>query len=98
MISPHFLQSHNIPVVKVTQYPGEFIINYPGAYHAGFNHGGYTIVFAQRLVWPGSFRAHQMVVIQWIQVTTVRSRPTSRLGRGLASAHRQITANATATV
>ncbi|KAK9828707.1 hypothetical protein WJX72_001637 [[Myrmecia] bisecta] len=39
LISPQMLQAHNIPVVKVTQYPGEFIINYPGAYHAGFNHG-----------------------------------------------------------
>ena len=31
MVSPELLRLHSIPVVKVTQYPGEFIINYPGA-------------------------------------------------------------------
>ena len=39
LISPELLRLHNIPVVKLVQYPGEFVINYPGAYHSGFNHG-----------------------------------------------------------
>ncbi|KAK9810617.1 hypothetical protein WJX73_004683 [Symbiochloris irregularis] len=39
MVSPEFLRLHSIPVVKVMQYPGEFILNAPGAYHAGFNCG-----------------------------------------------------------
>ena len=30
-MSPHLLVQHSIPVVRVVQYPGEFIINYPGA-------------------------------------------------------------------
>ena len=29
-MSPHLLQHHNIPVLRVTQYPGEFVINYAG--------------------------------------------------------------------
>lgn len=39
MISPQLLEAHAIPVVRCTQEPGEFMINFPGAYHAGFNHG-----------------------------------------------------------
>jgi jumonji domain-containing protein 2 len=39
MISPDVLKAHNIPYVMGTQYAGEFIVNYPGAYHSGFNHG-----------------------------------------------------------
>ena len=31
LVSPHLLVQHSIPVVRVVQYPGEFIINYPGA-------------------------------------------------------------------
>ncbi len=29
-MSPYLLLQNNIPVVRCTQYPGEFIINYPG--------------------------------------------------------------------
>mmetsp|Transcript_31647 Transcript_31647/g.43897 ORF Transcript_31647/g.43897 Transcript_31647/m.43897 type:complete len:673 (+) Transcript_31647:311-2329(+) len=39
ILSPAFLKQHNIPVVRVTQNAREFIINFPGAYHAGFNQG-----------------------------------------------------------
>lgn len=30
MVSPELLRLHSIPVVKVIQYPGEFILNSPG--------------------------------------------------------------------
>ena len=39
LISPKRLHDADIPFVKVVQYPGEMIINCPGAYHAGFNSG-----------------------------------------------------------
>ena len=39
VVSPQVLQQHQIPVIKMTQYPGEFVINFPGAYHSGFNQG-----------------------------------------------------------
>ena len=29
-MSPYVLLQNNIPVVRCTQFPGEFIINYPG--------------------------------------------------------------------
>ena len=30
LVSPYLLLQNNIPVVRCVQYPGEFIINYPG--------------------------------------------------------------------
>lgn len=39
LFSPQFLRQHSIPFVKVVQRPGDFILTFPGAYHAGFNHG-----------------------------------------------------------
>jgi [histone H3]-trimethyl-L-lysine9/36 demethylase len=39
LISPQLLEAHAIPVVRTTQYAGEFMLNFPGAYHAGFNFG-----------------------------------------------------------
>ena len=39
VISPEILVQEGIPVYKVTQEAGEFIITFPYAYHAGFNHG-----------------------------------------------------------
>lgn len=39
LISPALLDQHKIPYVRAVQQPREFMINYPGAYHAGFNAG-----------------------------------------------------------
>merc|ERR1712232_633939 len=39
MISPSVLKSANISVYTGIQREREFIITFPGAYHAGFNHG-----------------------------------------------------------
>ena len=39
LISPKLLQAHGIPYHKVIHYSGEFMITFPGAYHAGFNLG-----------------------------------------------------------
>lgn len=39
MISPDILRQNQIPFVKTIQEAGEFIIVFPFAYHAGFNHG-----------------------------------------------------------
>eukprot|EP00850_Spirogloea_muscicola_P007538 SM000038S14351 [mRNA] locus=s38:407647:411817:+ [translate_table: standard] len=39
LVTPQLLQQYNIPVIKVVQEPGQFVINLPGVYHAGFNHG-----------------------------------------------------------
>ncbi|KAI5067853.1 hypothetical protein GOP47_0016198 [Adiantum capillus-veneris] len=39
MFAPKLLIDHELPVFKAVQYPGEFIITFPRAYHAGFSHG-----------------------------------------------------------
>ena len=39
MISPSIVRSAGIPLFTGVQREGEFIITFPGAYHAGFNHG-----------------------------------------------------------
>lgn len=39
MISPQLLDLHQVPYIRVTQRPREFIVNAPAAYHAGFNTG-----------------------------------------------------------
>ncbi|XP_072294505.1 lysine-specific demethylase 4A-like isoform X2 [Eucyclogobius newberryi] len=39
LISPSILKKYGIPFEKVTQLEGQFILTFPFAYHAGFNHG-----------------------------------------------------------
>ncbi|GMI32202.1 hypothetical protein TrRE_jg2457, partial [Triparma retinervis] len=39
MFSPILLRKANIPVCKITQHPGEFIITFPRAFHGGFSMG-----------------------------------------------------------
>ncbi|XP_055012850.1 lysine-specific demethylase 4A-like isoform X2 [Boleophthalmus pectinirostris] len=39
LISPSILRKYAIPFEKVTQHEGQFILTFPFAYHAGFNHG-----------------------------------------------------------
>ena len=41
MFPPEILSEHKVPVYKAVQEPGEFIITFPQAYHAGFSHGKY---------------------------------------------------------
>ena len=38
-MNPNVLQSHGVPVYRMDQQAGEFIITFSRAYHAGFNHG-----------------------------------------------------------
>ncbi|KAL8196327.1 hypothetical protein R6Q57_025327 [Mikania cordata] len=39
LFPPSILSQYNVPVYKAVQKPGEFVITFPRAYHAGFNHG-----------------------------------------------------------
>jgi histone demethylase JARID1 len=39
MFSPQVVQNRNVPVYKMIQYEGEFIITFPRAYHCGFSYG-----------------------------------------------------------
>lgn len=51
MFPPNVLLQNHVPVYKVIQLPGEFIVTFPKAYHAGFSHGfncGEAVNFAAR--------------------------------------------------
>ncbi|KAJ7570047.1 hypothetical protein O6H91_01G104900 [Diphasiastrum complanatum] len=39
MFPPKVLYEQNVPVYRAVQEPGQFIITFPQAYHAGFSHG-----------------------------------------------------------
>lgn len=39
LFPPNILLEHKVPVYKAVQKPGEFVITFPRAYHAGFSHG-----------------------------------------------------------
>lgn len=39
LFSPNVLLQHRVPVYRVVQQPGEYVITFPKSYHAGFSHG-----------------------------------------------------------
>ncbi|XP_056174515.1 lysine-specific demethylase JMJ13 isoform X3 [Syzygium oleosum] len=38
LFPPNILLKHDVPVFKAVQKPGEFVVTFPRAYHAGFSH------------------------------------------------------------
>jgi histone demethylase JARID1 len=38
-LSPSFLKQEGVPVYRIVQQPGDFVITFPNAYHSGFNAG-----------------------------------------------------------
>jgi len=43
MFPPNVLLEHDVTVYKAVQKPGEFVITFPRAYHAGFSHGNLSL-------------------------------------------------------
>ncbi|KAL8150530.1 hypothetical protein V2J09_020338 [Rumex salicifolius] len=39
LFPPSILLEHGVPVYRAVQNPGEFVVTFPRAYHAGFSHG-----------------------------------------------------------
>ncbi|CAA2991256.1 probable lysine-specific demethylase ELF6 [Olea europaea subsp. europaea] len=39
VLSPEVIVASNIPCCRLVQYPGEFVVTFPRAYHIGFSHG-----------------------------------------------------------
>ncbi|XP_029116101.1 lysine-specific demethylase JMJ13 isoform X2 [Elaeis guineensis] len=66
MFPPNILFEHNVPVYKAVQGPGEFIITFPRAYHAGFSHGfncGEAVNFAVGDWFPFGFVARRQYAL-----------------------------------
>jgi hypothetical protein len=39
MFSPRLLQNAEVPITKLLQYPGEYVVTFPRAFHGGFSMG-----------------------------------------------------------
>ncbi|PWZ15843.1 Lysine-specific demethylase SE14 [Zea mays] len=39
LMSPDVLVARGVPCCRLVQYPGEFVVTFPRAYHIGFSHG-----------------------------------------------------------
>ncbi|KAL3497897.1 hypothetical protein ACH5RR_040629 [Cinchona calisaya] len=67
LFPPNILLQHNVPVYKAVQKPGEYIITFPRAYHAGFSHGfncGEAVNFAIGDWFPlGSIASHRYALL-----------------------------------
>ncbi|XP_068650172.1 lysine-specific demethylase JMJ13-like isoform X2 [Aristolochia californica] len=75
---PSILLEKGVPVFKATQKPGEFIITFPHAYHAGFSHGfncGEAVNFA---------------VGDWFPMGSVASRRYALLNRSPLLPHEEL--------
>lgn len=51
MVSPAYLKSQGVKITKTLQRPGEFVLTFPGSYHAGFSTGlniGEAVNFATK--------------------------------------------------
>lgn len=59
IFSPKILLDHDVPVYKAVQKPGEFVVTFPRAYHAGFSHGKAYYSESTILYWSEScYRIH----------------------------------------
>eukprot|EP01133_Synstelium_polycarpum_P004209 gene4209-4904_t len=53
MVAPSLLRQKDVPIFKTLQAPGEYVITFPQAYHAGFSHG-FTVAEAVNFA-PGDW-------------------------------------------
>ncbi|KAJ3689538.1 hypothetical protein LUZ61_018702 [Rhynchospora tenuis] len=70
MFPPKVLLDHGVPVYKAVQRPGEFVITFPRAYHAGFSNGfncGEAVNFAMGDWFPmGEVASHRYALLNRI--------------------------------
>nr|GMD96144.1 lysine-specific demethylase JMJ706-like [Ipomoea batatas] len=72
LFPPNILLEHDVPVYKAVQNPGEFVVTFPRAYHAGFSHGfncGEAVNFAIGDWFPvGSIACHRYALLNRIPI------------------------------
>ncbi|XP_038888625.1 lysine-specific demethylase JMJ706-like isoform X4 [Benincasa hispida] len=74
LFPPNILLEHGVPVYKAVQKPGEFIITFPRAYHAGFSHDFDSINFS-------CGRNHTLVLREDISEMETAARKFEKEGR-----------------
>lgn len=63
MIYPGYLKQQNVKVYKTLQMPGEYILTFPGSYHAGFSTGiniGEAVNFVSRSWFDYGFKCQEI--------------------------------------
>ncbi len=63
MIYPGYLHQQKVKVYKTLQMPGEFILTFPGSYHAGFSTGiniGEAVNFVSRSWFDFGFKCQEI--------------------------------------
>ncbi|KAL7610448.1 hypothetical protein Lser_V15G10270 [Lactuca serriola] len=78
LFPPNILSQHGVPVYKAVQKPGEYVITFPRAYHAGFSHGfncGEAVNFA---------------IGDWFQLGSIASRRYALLNRTPLLPHEEL--------
>nr|XP_043608846.1 lysine-specific demethylase JMJ706 [Erigeron canadensis] len=78
LFPPNILSKHGVPVYKAVQKPGEYVVTFPRAYHAGFSHGfncGEAVNFA---------------IGDWFQLGSVASRRYALLNRTPLLPHEEL--------
>ncbi|XP_076910985.1 lysine-specific demethylase JMJ13-like [Bidens hawaiensis] len=69
LFPPNILSQHGVPVYKAVQKPGEYVVTFPRAYHAGFSHGfscGEAVNFAIGDWFPfGSLATRRYALLNW---------------------------------
>lgn len=86
MTSPAYLISKGITVTKTLQRPGEFVVTFPGSYHAGFSTGlnvGEAVNFMTKSWFDFGFKCQNLYrasrqripvfPIEWICVENIRN-------------------------
>ena len=86
MINPAYLVQQKVTVYKTLQMPGEFILTFPGAYHAGFSTGlniGEAVNFASKSWIPHGLKCQDIYrrsrekipvfPIDWLVIENIRN-------------------------
>ncbi|RYG53925.1 hypothetical protein EON66_07845 [archaeon] len=84
MVSPSVLMAHKVKVYRLFQEPGDFIVTFPRAYHAGFSHG-FNVAEACNFALPDWLPLGQQAVNKYRDITG---------GRPLCFSHDQLLYNA----
>jgi JmjC domain, hydroxylase/jmjN domain/C5HC2 zinc finger len=86
MVSPAVLMKHGVPVYRLLQEPGEFVVTFPSAYHSGFSHG-FNMAEACNFALPDWLPWGRAAVQKYLWAASVGSQ------RSLCFSHEQLLCN-----